>query len=430
MYKINNEIEEKIVKYVITNKKFFLGFRNVLNKVSSNIVFADIISISSELWDSGCEEISIPVLKNKVENLKRDIPNSIYFTTLEKLQNITLTEDEKTYIESVLHKINKFQITQAAIDDVQDNLNSEFPDLDKIHETLNIIRQPTEEEAQAVLHGQNIKENILKRHEQKQHKIPSRISSLDRSLRGGFGRQELTMFAAPSGFGKTNLLVNFAYSALLMGYNVLFFSLELSKLMLTERINMRMCRCTDEKLVQDIEKVEEYIKRFYNTTNSKLYIQEAESDSLVVDDLEAIIGYLKLSNGFVPDIILLDYLELLKLPQKNKYEEEGKATRAFRELNKKWDTAGVIVTQCDKKVAQKFPLYARDIRGSGEKLNISDYSAILCKEEQPDKFPENVGVLYEVKNRSNPGRKGKLIPLKLMLDRMIITDLGYEFDTT
>ena len=83
--------------------------------------------------------------------------------------------------------------------------------------------------------------------------ITSGIKELDSMLRGGFGGQELAMFAGSSGKGKSNLLINFTYSALLNGFNVLFISIELPELIINERINMRICRCTDEALMKNID---------------------------------------------------------------------------------------------------------------------------------------------------------------------------------
>jgi hypothetical protein len=110
----------------------------------------------------------------------------------------------------------------------------------------------------------------------------------------------------------------------------------------------------DPDLRMELEvRVEHFGERFTN-----MVIKQFPTRSLTIDGLRVYLDNLEISEGFIPDILILDYVGIMKTDSKNPRISLGHVFQEFRGLCIERNIAGVTVHQISKAGAQ-----ARTARG-------------------------------------------------------------------
>ena len=145
---------------------------------------------------------------------------------------------------------------------------------------------------------------------QKRTPIPTGWKAIDSNdvLDGGLASGELGMIMAPTGGGKSFFLVNLGYGALAAGKNVVHYSFELSEKNIGHRYDARITGIPVKELYSRVDEWEQRLNMF---NGGKLVIKEYPTKSATVNTIKFHIGRL-ISEGFEPDLIIIDYLDLMK----------------------------------------------------------------------------------------------------------------------
>ena len=140
--------------------------------------------------------------------------------------------------------------------------------------------------------------------------IPTGFPLLDANevLDGGLANGELGVVMAPTGGGKSFFLVNLGYGALAAGKNVIHYSFELSETHVGNRYDSRITGIPTKELRNRMVEAEAQLVRF---NGGQLYIKEYPPKVATINTIKFHIGRL-LSNGFDPDLIIIDYGDLMK----------------------------------------------------------------------------------------------------------------------
>ncbi|HET8686888.1 MAG TPA: DnaB-like helicase C-terminal domain-containing protein, partial [Methanosarcina sp.] len=160
--------------------------------------------------------------------------------------------------------------------------------------------------------GHDYFEDMEKRYEfytQKQVKIPFMIPMLDKVTFDGIFKKTLNLIMAVSGGGKSAAMCSLAATYIAQGYNVLYITMELAEERIAERIDANL-------LNVPINQIKEFPKDlFVNKLNKvreksfgKLKIKEYPTGTASVNHFNVLLQELKLKQGFVPDVIFVDYL--------------------------------------------------------------------------------------------------------------------------
>jgi replicative DNA helicase len=123
------------------------------------------------------------------------------------------------------------------------------------------------------------------------------------------------MVIAPPGVGKSLYLVNQSVVALTENRKVLYISLEMSEDKIAQRIDSVITLVPNSKLKEPSyrEMFKQRLAIFKTKFNdAKLIIKEFPTGQLTVNDIRALLVQLKLYYNFKPDVIMVDYLELLR----------------------------------------------------------------------------------------------------------------------
>lgn len=145
-----------------------------------------------------------------------------------------------------------------------------------------------------------------------EERLPFDIEILNKITQGGLPRKSLTLLLATTGAGKSLVKCHMAAAALTQGKNVLYVTAELSEEEVGRRIDANMMTTN----VNDLKKMDQAvyqkrIKRIKDKTLGKLIIKEYPTTTANAAHIRHLLNELRLKKGFVPDIIFIDYLNIM-----------------------------------------------------------------------------------------------------------------------
>lgn len=145
-------------------------------------------------------------------------------------------------------------------------------------------------------------------------RFPTIFESHNKHLEGGLCAKELAIVIAPPGVGKSLYLVNQAARAIYDGKNVLYISLEMSEDKIANRFDSVLTRLKNSKLKEPAIqlKLVERLNLVKEKSNGNLMIKEFPTGQANVNTIRALLTQLRIYNNFIPDLIVVDYLELLR----------------------------------------------------------------------------------------------------------------------
>lgn len=187
---------------------------------------------------------------------------------------------------------------------------------------------------------------------QKREKFASSISQLDLCCDGGIERKTLNLLLAPTNTGKTSAMVSLAASYLRRGYNVLYVTCEMSEENIRQRIDANFFKIP----INDIPRLsqEMYFGRMEEiakTLKGNLYVKEYPTATANVNHIRALLDALRTKENFVPDILIIDYLNLLtstRYKASSLYEVAKAIAEEVRGLMCQYKLGGWSATQTNR----------------------------------------------------------------------------------
>lgn len=224
-------------------------------------------------------------------------------------------------------------------------------------------------------------------------------------LTGGFEPGQLVIVAARPSVGKTMFACNIADNVAANGNAVLFFTLEMSRREIGMRIlssrssvSMHAMRA-GTKVDSDWDRMAETLP---DASNQRLWIDD--KPAIGVAYIRARAKRMKRQHGL--DVIVVDYLGLMKGQGDNRVQEIGSISRGLKALAKELEIPIIALAQLNRGVESrpdKRPIMS-DLRDSGEVEQDADIIAMLHREALYSDGPEweNFTELVLRKNRNGP----------------------------
>jgi replicative DNA helicase len=144
-----------------------------------------------------------------------------------------------------------------------------------------------------------------------EEKIPFDLEFFNKITKGGVPKKTLNMIMGGVHTGKSMFLCHFSAAYLAQGKNVLYITLEMAEEEIAKRIDCNLLNITFgdlETLPKDM--YEKRVKNAMNKTNGKLIIKEYPATAASVHHFKALLNELELKKKFIPDIIMIDYINL------------------------------------------------------------------------------------------------------------------------
>lgn len=259
--------------------------------------------------------------------------------------------------------------------------------------------------------------------------IPTGIHELDHVLGGGLHKGELGIWVAYAKRGKTTMLVNHGVQAVRRGdYRVLHGVFEGSRALVSNRYDTVFAQ-EEYFMVKTGQWSIETFKRLqyeYNLYHKRLVIRGfTEEWEYSVADIYDEMRDLKRTHDWVPDLIVLDYGDLLRGRGKQYRNETENQRAAFRDIktlaNRGYGiwTASQAQRPTDDIDSKSDVLQTRNIADCYDKVRVGDFLGTVnfTREEKLNFMARLFLEIY----RDNAA--GKVVPVKLDFSKMTITTL-------
>lgn len=300
---------------------------------------------------------------------------------------------------------------------------------------LNLLN-PEKAETENPVEDVFVKADRLYRGEADPRNLPTGFASIDGRIEG-VQNSELVIIGGRPGSGKTTIAVNIAVNQAKRGKKILFFSLEMAKSELIERIVISLTgnrvspRMSPAEINRWLECVR-YVERLPLTINDKagMTVEGIYSAALKKKDREGL------------DAVFIDNLSILKSSRifKNRYEEVSEISRQLKVMAKDLDVPVVCLSQLNRALearTMKAPTLA-DLRDSGSIEQDADMIAFVYRPEyhlaqaEPDdkmsaEYSRWLGTMEKVRGKGvfivAKNRRGELANIELKFN-------GYQYRFT
>lgn len=162
--------------------------------------------------------------------------------------------------------------------------------------------------------GHDYLENVEERYEfyhAQEEKTAFDIDLFNQITKGGLSNKSLNICLAGTGVGKSLFMCHLGASALNLGKNVLYITMEMSEERIAERIDANLLDVPIDQIEHmSKEMFSNAVNRLKTKTNGKLIVKEYPTGSANANHFRALLNELKLKKGFIPDIIMIDYLNI------------------------------------------------------------------------------------------------------------------------
>lgn len=262
-----------------------------------------------------------------------------------------------------------------------------------------------------------------------ENKIPFDIDQFNKITNNGFNRKTLNIFIAQTHAGKSLFMCHMATHNLTMGYNVLYLSFELSDIQIGERIDANILDTDIRNLYQGGKSsYMRKIERVKQRKLGKLFIQSWASGTSNINKIRHFIEELKLKKKFTPDIIYIDYLNIIEPRSKIPiYEQISKLAVELRALSFDYDVPVVTVTQVNRSGYGSADVGMDSVSQS---YDVASHADFMCALIRTDALKELDQVLVkQLKNRyANMDNFGKFV-VGLDVQKMRIYEVSQDFVT-
>jgi replicative DNA helicase len=235
--------------------------------------------------------------------------------------------------------------------------------------------------------------------------LPMGFNDLDR-LTGGLHPSDLILVAARPAMGKTSFALNIASHVGLHGGKVAFFSLEMSKELLMQRLLCSVGKIDYRILRTAQPNRDDWLNLVDKLNRTPIYIDD--TTGIAVMDLRSKVRRLKAEHGL--DLIVVDYLQLMQgRPSKNgdnRQQEIPEILHSLKALARELNVPIIVLSQLPRSVEMrqvKRPMLS-DLHEFGFLEQDADIVMFLYREDYYDKdtdTPNQMDVIV-AKHRNGP----------------------------
>lgn len=220
---------------------------------------------------------------------------------------------------------------------------------------------------------------------------------IDDIVKGGLGKNELGVVIAPTGAGKSMVLVHLAAEALKKGKTVVYYTLELKDTVVGGRFDSALTKVPLNDLLDQQDLIMDMIKDVEGT----LIIKEYPTKSASVQTIRGHVDRL-IKKGMKPDMILVDYADLLRPTRstgekRHELEETYESLRALAQI---YEMPVWTASQTNRGGLNAEVITMEAISEAFNKCFVADFIFSLSR-TVTDK-QANKGRIFIAKNRNGP----------------------------
>ena len=220
---------------------------------------------------------------------------------------------------------------------------------------------------------------------------------IDEITKGGIGSKELAVVIAPTGAGKSMVLVHLGCQALMLGKKVVHYTLELADTV----VGIRYDSCLSKVGLREIMDSKEIVKEKIKDIPGKLIIKEYPTKSASTKSLKNHLEKLRKQN-IMPDVVIVDYADLLR-PITHGSEKRHDLESIYEELRgmaTEFDCAFITASQTNRGGLNAEVITMESISEAFNKCFVADF--IFSLSRTPQDKQANSGRIFIAKNRNGP----------------------------
>lgn len=400
--KFGNEFQIKIIHYFLNDNDFATRVMDVLHpEFFSNenlrFLYSKIIE-HQEKYDAipniGALEAIVGTLDDSIDENVKDYLASV----ISIFKSTSNDQSDKKFVEEQTIEFCKQQAMRDAIMQSIDYLKK-----DDYEAIFSVVKKALMAGAAREI-GHDYLEAIALRTLNKRNPISTGMRLLDDYIAGGPSAGELMIIMAGTGVGKSMFMVYLACQAMLQNKKVLYYSFEMSEAMIGIRADAYFTKIGLKSLLMDTEGVhrskvkEKLIGLKENHPNAALMIKEFPTKTCTITTLKNHINSLQ-SRGFIPDIIFVDYADLMRSTSKynDKRFELESLIEQLRGMAMEMHLPVVTASQANREGLDTSIVKLKHISESLAKAMIADI--IISIGRDSDLIRETKACYYLAKNR-------------------------------
>ena len=253
--------------------------------------------------------------------------------------------------------------------------------------------------------------------------FPTGWTEFDSLLLGGIARKELILWAANSGVGKSMTLANLAFNMTNMGLNCLYITLELSEEIVAQRFDTMFTgigRATWKHHISEIATKVEAAGDQEGMGNLHITYMRSGSNA---NHIRAYLREFELLYGYVPDLLVVDYLDKVwpveKVSADNIFEKDRLATMQLREVGVDYNMFVASASQLNRTAVNATHHDHSQIAGGISKINESDIYVSIVMNPAMRAAGE---MIWNIQKTRNSDGDGSQVLLAWRAERLRILD--------
>jgi len=432
-YDFSDNIQRGILYFLKSDKDFYLQIVNLVKPEhfeypSHARIFTTVRNYYEKYGKLPTDEFILQDVKDKLGSRESVSDYDDELTYINGLDEATISNSE--YMLDIVETFAKKEAMKSAI-----------------AESISLVKEDRMEEVEALVKeallvhrdvdtGQDYFSDIHMRwdrtfNEEKKEKYKTVLPSIDRSLEGGLGKKELARVVAPPGVGKSLYLVNQGVQAMMEGQKVLYVSLEMSEDKIAQRFDSVTTLVPQFKLKDPSSQltVKERLNMFKERfPGSDLVIKEFPTGQASSNTVRNLLVQLQNYDEFSPDLVIIDYLELMRPVREieKEYLAQQRIAEEVRGVAMEFNILVWTATQTNRQGRMVQVITDAELGDSYGKIRTCDFAMSLNQSEE--EFDNGVMRAYVIKSRNGRPRFSVHMGVDYGTLRMTEIDGGYDAD--
>ena len=383
-----HDFQIKVLSSLLTHKEFLVNIHDIISEeYFENQAQKWAIKEVLNYYDKYHTVPSLDILKVELQKVDNEV---LQISIKEQLKLAFVTsDDDLKYVQEEFTNFCKNQQLKKALMSSVDLLKA--GDFDGIRFIVDSALKAGQDKN---IGHEYVKDIESRYRENSRETVPTPWDKINGLLQGGLGNGDFGLIFGNPGGGKSWSLVALGGHAVKMGYNVLHYTLELGEEYVGKRYDAFFTKIPVNKIDSHRDKVEDMIPQL----PGKLIIKEYPTGRASVSTIESHISK-STSMGFKPDLIIIDYVDLLSSRKTNRErkDEIDDIYTSTKGLAKQLDLPIWSVSQVNRAGAQDNVIQGDKAAGSYDKIMITDFCMSLSRKKE-DKV-NNTGRFHLMKNR-------------------------------
>lgn len=418
------DFQEKLVYLIMTERPFCDQIGEVLDISFLELKYLQVLA--SKIYEYKSKYTTHPslkvlgsIIKSEVSSEDDAVKEQVIDYFKRSITDVEMLRDSEYIKETSLDFCKKQKLKEAMMKSVKLLNNSSFDEIS------NVINDAIKLGADSD-HGYDYKKDFEERYTLKaRNPVTTGWEKIDDICKGGLGSGELGVVIAPTGAGKSMVLVHLGAQAVKAGLNIVHYTLELSH----TTIGQRYDSCLTGVNLKDLFSLKEQIYEKVKDIEGNVIIKEYPTKSANTNTIRAHLDKLK-QQGIPIDMIIVDYGDLLKpLAAPRGSEKRHDLESIYEELRaiaQVYECPLWTASQTNRSGLNAELITMDSISESFGKCFVADFIFSLSR-TITDKA-KNRGKIFVAKNRN--GKDGVPYPIKMDTSNIKLEVLESDLEET